>query len=220
MMKKTFLLAAAVVFQVEAARSNAAVVSVAGGTTAPASTLGSYTMTPFAADPSAVSDSSNPATFVTSVASPLTGRLTFSEAVDHATIDNGWISWSNGYTGDVYATYASTAKADLTLAMPANTGAFYFYVAPSNLNRAGFNMTVTDQNGAATTLTAVQGLNGARYFGLYGTDGTTITSVSIHSADASGLGVGEFGIAAAVPEPASIAALALGAGWMLRRRRV
>jgi hypothetical protein len=76
--------------------ASAAIIGVAGGTAAPSSTLGSFTMTPFADDTDPLFAN------VTSLPSPLGGNITFDNAIDHRTIGNGWATWSHGYLGDVY----------------------------------------------------------------------------------------------------------------------
>jgi hypothetical protein len=151
-------------------------------TDAPPATLGSFAMTPFAADDQPLS------TDVFDVAGP-TGTLGFGAKVSHFRIGKGWSSWSHGYTGDVYYTNGAV---NLTLTLPPNTGAFAFYVEPNNF--ALFDVTATAQDGITSNSVPVSGLGGATYFGFYGTGGATITSITISSATA--FAVGEFGIAA------------------------
>lgn len=171
--------------------------------------LGAYTMTPFGDDlrPNGPT--------VSDVASPLGGVVGFSSPVVHTEIGVGWTSWSHGYTGDIYWTSAST----LTLTLPAGTGAFYFFAEPNVFDI--FSITAVADGADSTQL--VDGDGGAKFFGVYTDDYTSIQSIQITvSADAEGFAVGEFGAAAvpAVPEPSTL--LLMGAGLLatrLRRRK-
>src|SRR5918911_361832 len=94
------------------------------GTGAPPATLGPYTMTPFPADPQALFAD------VTSVAGPK-GNITFSYPVNHrraGSYTTGWLTWSHGYTGDVYYTNGGTS---IELTLPSGTSAFYLYAEPN-----------------------------------------------------------------------------------------
>src|SRR5205823_12856005 len=108
----------------------------------------------------------------------------------------GWATWSNGYTGDVYACIATetTPCTTLTITLPANTVAFYFYVEPNNF--ATFTVTATLADGTTSGPVSVAGNSGATYFGFYTTSlSSPITSVMITvDAGAGGFAVGEFGI--------------------------
>ncbi len=173
----------------------ATVVGVAGGTAAPAATLGPYTMTPFPADLRGEGAS------VSSVPSPLGGDVGFTPSTNHRTIPTGWATWSNGYTGDVYSDFSSTT---MTLTMPGNTGAFYLYAEPVDFSP--FNISAQSQDGTTVTQN-VQGQSGADYYGFYGTAGNTIVSITVTSSAA--FGIGEFGIAK-VPEPCTLVLVGLG----------
>jgi hypothetical protein len=156
------------------------------GTGAPPATLGPYTMTAFGLDPQPV----NQGPIVTSVNDPA-GTVSFSPALNHSTVGNGWDTWSHGYTGDVYWTTGST----ITMTLPAGTRAFYFYAEPNTF--AVFDVTATAQDGTTSGPIQVQGNSGATYFGFYATGTPNIVSITVMTNDTTGFGVGEFGIAPA-----------------------
>jgi hypothetical protein len=157
------------------------------GTSAPPSTLGPYTMTPFGRDLRPTG------TTVTDVPDAA-GTIMFSQPLTHSTVGNGWATWSHGYTGDVY----HTASAQVTITLPAETRAFYFYAEPNFFNV--FNVTATAQDGTTSGPIPVQGNSGAQYFGFYATGTLDLVSISVTTtADAGGFAVGEFGIATAAP---------------------
>jgi PEP-CTERM motif-containing protein len=192
--------------------ARAGIVAVNLGTGAPPATLGPYTMTEFPQDGRA--DFTN----VTSVPSPLGGTVGFSNPLNVRTVPSSWATWSHGYTGKVYFETGNS----VVLTLPPNTGAFDFWAEPDNFGV--FNVTATAQDG--TTLTeAINGLGGASGFGFFGTGGSEIVSLTVSAdAGAAGFAISEFGIAAAaVPEPTSLALLAIGgltlAGVRRWRRR-
>lgn len=193
-MKKTIaVLTAAVVLFVGTSVAMAGTITVdtSFGTGAPGATLGPYTMTPFGDDARPVFND------VTSVPSPLSGDLSFSIAMNHREIGNGWATWSHGYTGDVYYTNGASS---VVMTMPSGTGAFYFYAEPNAFSV--FDMTATANDGTTTTI-AVNGSSGAQYFGFWASTGSSIASITISTANAD-FAVGEFGIASAsVPLPSA-----------------
>ena len=191
------------------ATAQAGIIGVTAGDGAPAGTLGGYTMTAF-------DDDTRPTIAdVTSVDSPLGGAVAFDIAMSHREIGSGWATWSHGYTGDVYYTNGAT---EVTMTMPADTFAFYFYAEPTAFST--FTFTAEADDGTSVSQ-SVAGDSGASYFGFYGTGGTSVASITVSMSD--DFAVGEFGISAtAVPlPPAAFMGLALlaGVGVMRRRRR-
>ena len=153
------------------------------GTAAPPATLGGYTMTAFGDDTRTVPGA------VTTAPGP-DGDVTFGATVAHADIPVGWATWSHGYVGDVYS---SSGSSTMTMTMPANTVAFYFYAEPNVFST--FTMSATTDDGTTSGPVSVNGTAGAKYFGFYGTDGSTIVSITVTApAAAGGFAVGEFGI--------------------------
>ena len=186
---------------------------VALGTVAPPSTVGGFTMTAFDNDARSI-----PGVVTTvPVPSPLSGNLTVSATrpgltpcdITHVTVGSGWATWSHGYAGDVYYNASNdpgNVTSTFTIDMPANVGAFYFYMEP-NAFTVGF-MQARANDGTETSSIPAQGFEGAVGMGLYADPGQTITQIVIGSpnlaltgpADAGGFAVGEFGIAPAEEE--------------------
>jgi hypothetical protein len=143
-------------------------------------------MTPFAADTQAVGES------VSGVAGP-TGPLNFSPSLEHCltpTPEGCWQTWSNGYSGDVYATDSGS----ITLTLPPSAKAFYFYAEPDQFMT--FSMTATSDNGTTSGPIAVTGFAGAEYFGFYSTGPATIRTITVSGGDPEGFAIGEFGVSA------------------------
>jgi len=173
---------AGAVTQHPAASAGSIVFDGSPGAGAPPSTLGSHSMSGFPADPSPVGSA------VTSVSGP-TGGVTFSPALIHGKIGyDGWLTWSNGYTGDVYA----SSGGKLTITLPAGTQAFYFYAEPDSFGTVAF--TATAQDGTSSGPIEVAGGAGAKYFGFYTTSSSSpVSSITV---SASGeFAVAEFGVA-------------------------
>jgi hypothetical protein len=125
---------------------------------------------------------------VTTIPSPITGDIAFDVAMQHNKIGSGWATWSHGYTGDVYYTNGATT---ITITMPANTGAFYFYAEPNPFQ--SFDMTAVANDGSTSGPISVNGSSGATYFGFHVTGGMALASITISSM--VDFAVGEFGIA-------------------------
>ena len=178
------------------------------GTDAPPTDLGGYTFTVFPADPTAIN------TVTYSIASPLGGDLVLETDLlppfsYHLAVGQGWATWSHGYTGDVYSDNVSHG---FTITLPPSTGAFYFYAEPNPQYPVPVEVTADETTPAGTSIsTLVSGFYGANGFAFVAPAGSTITTIRLTSL--YGIGVGEFGIAAAVPEPGS-SAVAVAVGLM------
>lgn len=190
-----------------AAAANAQITAVDLGTGAPPATVGPYNMLAFGDDTRAVFG--NEVSIDVAEGAPF-GPISFDSPMSHREIGNGWATWSHGYGGDVYY---NNGDNNITISMPANTGAFYFYAEPDPFDV--FNITATADDGATLTL-AVNGSSGANGFGFW-TAGAPIVSVTV-SSDV-GFAVGEFGLARSVPTPGAVALLGLGGLVGVRRRR-
>ena len=198
------VVAAAALLMASTAQANVIWFSPLDPTAAPPTTIGGYTMTAFGDDARPVFS------LVSDVTSPLGGVVEFSPSLQHREVPSSWLTWSHGYTGDVYWTVGGLS---VTLDLPAGTGAFYFYAEPNP--QSPFSITAVVDGHILTQV--VSGLGGAKIFALYTDDFSSIDSITISSS--RDFAIGEFG-AAAVPEPSTL--LLMGAGLLatrLRRRR-
>ena len=161
------------------------------GSGPPPATLGGYSMRSFPIDVSELGAHES------TIAGP-DGMLTFSGPVVHEQVGSGWATWSNGYDGDVYLVEELNTEEvpEVTITLPAGTGAFYLYAEPDEFE--DFSITATAQDGATSGPTTVFGEGGAGYFGFYASCGNEVATVRV--TDGPGdpvLGIGEFGIAPA-----------------------
>jgi hypothetical protein len=154
----------------------------APGTAAPPATLGPYNMNAFGPDTAA------DGAVVTGVNDPA-GSITFSPSLTHTIVGSLWLTWSHSYAGDVYFVIPTQP---ITITLPAGTKAFSLYAEPQAFNV--FDVQATAQDGTTSGPVQVNGNSGAKYFGFYGTGDAEIQTVTITTADTSGLAVGEFGI--------------------------
>ena len=157
----------------------------------PPPALGGYTMTP-------IVDTRENFSVVSSVESPLGGAIEFRPMAtiftpQPAADANANAQWGNGYTGRVYVVFQQM----VTLALPAQTKAFYFYAIPATFGT--FNIEATAQDGTTSgavpvTLTSD---GGAKYFGFYTNQpGVELKTITITAqAGSQGLVFGQLGIA-------------------------
>ncbi len=166
--------------------ARAGIIGSKGGTSAPASTLGPYTMSSFPADSRPISWD------VQSVESPLGGTVDFDIPLMHLTSVH-FGGWSHGYLGDIY--WTKLAKS-VELTLPVQTGAFYFYAQPKT---GSGEVDITAISNGTVVSQDVTSDGGAAYFGFYA-DGTDTVSTIIINSDID-FAVGEFGIAEALQIP-------------------
>jgi len=188
--------------------SIAEIIAVAGGHIAPPPELGPYEMTPFALDDRPLWE------WVTDIPSPLGGTIDLSVPLQHRRMGDGWKFWGHGYEGDVYISWLSY---EVTMDLPEQTMAFYFY-ATHDLTQTTDIYAVAD-DGTAIWQDTDWG-SGAVYFGFYQDDpaGPPIKHITVSCYHADMVVVGEFGIA--IPAPGALVLLGVGGiGARLRRRR-
>ncbi len=207
-MKKLIPICLVVLFVANVHPVQATIMGVALGTGAPPSALGPYTMTAFGPDPRPSGPYSPP---VTSVDSPLGGTVNFNSPMTHYTVGgSSWSTWSHGYTGDVYS---RGLHAVVVLTLPSDTAAFYFYAEPQSYYH--YTITATSQDGTLVSQ-YVYGNSGACGYGFWADGGDLISTINV-ACDGDNFAVGEFGIA--VPEPATVCLLSLGALSLIRRKK-
>ncbi|UBF28498.1 PTPA-CTERM sorting domain-containing protein [Kovacikia minuta CCNUW1] len=159
---------------------------------------------------------------VSALNSPL-GNLSFSRSVNKRVVPTSWISWSHGYTGEVYFTQAisdPTPFSTLTITLPAGIGAFDFYAQPNLFGV--YSISAAASNGSIITQ-SINGVGGAQYFGFYSDDPSEFLTSIIISAQpqANGFAIGELRLANPIPTPALLPGLiGLGLGiWRKRKGR-
>ncbi len=123
-----------------AGQAEAGIVLSSLGTSAPPSTLGGYTLTPFGPDGTALFANES------ALATPIGGVLNFSTPVNHRRIGSGWSSWSHGYASDVYYTNGATS---LTMGLNPGVGASISMPRPNPF--ASFSFTATASDGSTLT---------------------------------------------------------------------
>jgi subtilase family serine protease len=169
------------------ARAGSLISYTAGpGSAAPPATLGSFPVKAFSPD------TCTNGRMATSVPGP-GGVVGFSPLTQCELVGDGWQAWANGYAGDVYwADSRQGPHSSLTLTLPADAKAFYFYLAPQQPG-GSFQVRATAPDGTVSGPYTVTGQSGAQYVGFYaGSYGADIKCVTITGSD---FAVGEFGLA-------------------------
>lgn len=131
--------------------------------------------------------------------SPL-GEIGFSPSVNKRQIGNGWLTWSNGYQGEVYFT---NGVPTLDIKLP-NLAAFDFYAEPDVFNP--FTISAVAQSGKTSDVLSqvVNGNAGAKYFGFYSDDPLDLIQSIQITADpgSNGFAIAQMrGAKATVPTP-------------------
>lgn len=160
------------------------------GTEAPPAMVGGFDLTPF---DQAVQDEIANGTDTTVIPSGscISGDLLTSVLVNKRTIDNGWDTWSHGYTGVVWVVSA-TNEVELTL--PDNTTAFSFYIEPESFGEYAIFAVAND--GTTSDVINVEGNAGAQGIAFYGQSPGQILVKIVIVADpgANGFALAEFAI--------------------------
>jgi len=188
------------------------------GLTAPPPVLGTIPVARFDPAPqSALADGAAPTNIP---GCPIPGQLTLSANLTKQTVPDSWLTWSHGYTGPVFAGWFRT---NITLHLPTNTTAFYFYIEPERWGN--YAITATANDGTSSGPIMVAGSAGANGFGFY-TGSETQTIAMIHivvERTAYGFAIGEFGISTAAAQIPTLTEWGLGimalllAGLALRK---
>jgi hypothetical protein len=204
------LLIAGIVAGFAATLASGGIIGIVGGTAAPPSSLGPFTLREFALDTRPIFSE------VMDVPSPLGGLVGFDEPMTHTRAGLiGWSSWSHGYAGDVYFTTnhppGLSRTLDLTQAMDPELGgvaAFRLSIAPHVSDLVSFTLVATSLDGeVAQVHVVVEQFSQGRWLGFYTTDDDVITSVRVETLRAFGtFGIAEFAIAA-IPEPGTLVLL-------------
>jgi subtilase family serine protease len=169
-----------------AAKRSAIAFTDAPGTDAPPGHLGTYKAEKFKAD------SCTQGTSYGSVSGP-TGKMSLNPELACEQVGDGWETWSNGYTGDVYWADGNVGgSTTVTITLPADTKAFYLYAEPDEFET--FDMEATAQNGTTSGPLQVYGDSGAAYYGFY-VNGSSADIKKITISCNDDFAVGEFGIA-------------------------
>jgi hypothetical protein len=178
----------------------------------PSKKLGPYEMKSFSRDPRPKYS------LVNSVDTPLGGSVDFDIPMSLRYVNSGWGDWSHGYYGDVYWTIDSKL---VTLTLPPNTQAFYFYASPDYWE--GCYLQATAQDGTYLRQLIDRGYGGAKGYGFYGTDGSLISTIELQVfGQLESFAIGEFGISI-VPVPGAVLLGSIGlgfAGWICKRKKL
>jgi hypothetical protein len=169
------------------------------GENAPPTTLGSHALTPFATAPqTAIPEFS----FVSSIpGNPFSGQVGITPNAQKytATVTWGTDPWPGPYVGPIY--FSGFSQTAVTLSLPANTTAFYFYMQGNGGTSGVDTVTLTTNSGATSGPVMVttgfwEPNVGANGFAFHTTAGESITSITIQSNNTTGFAVGNFGISA------------------------
>ena len=161
------------------------------GVNAPPAAVGGHTVTPFDLT---VQNAIPAGTQLTMIpGNPFPGSLGVSPAIAKYDFTSYNATWGHGYSSALYA--HTSIIPTVTLTLPPNTKAFYFYAVSNSYGLAA--ITAVSDSGissgpVAVTTNVVGGPNSANGFAFYGNAGENLSSITISST--SGVILGEFGI--------------------------
>ena len=171
------------------------------GANAPPATVGSHAVTPFDQSVQAAIPDSYETPLSVIPGGPGGSTLATSPGVFKATLQSSWGSdpWPGAFLGAIYFSGFSTNS--ITLTLPPNTQAFYFYLQNNYDGNAADTVTVATNSGATSGPVLLQtdffGQNvGANGFAFHTTAGESITSITIQTNNTTGFAIGNFGISA------------------------
>ena len=195
MLRRTaFATLASITLAVASFSANADILFTNLGTAAPPATLGGHTMTPF--DQAAQAALPEGYTGTVIPGNPNPGVLTMNPSFyKYSILESTNTSWAHGYTGPIFLSLTSNL---VTLTLPPNTKAVYFYLQANVHGNSTFYATTDShtESGPVVVATNPKGqADGATGFGFYSTAGESISSITVN-VDASGVSImfGEFGI--------------------------
>ncbi len=171
--------------------ANAGITFTNLGTAAPPATVGPYVMTAFDTAPQAAIDDFSVG-IINIPGSPIPGTLGVNPGVQKYTAGDTWGSpWAHGYAGPVF--YSSQQQ--ITLTLPANTHAFYFYTQGNYYGTNTFTATTDSgaSSGPVSVLTDPE-VDGSVGFAFNATAGETLATITISAPAAGGFAVAEFGV--------------------------
>jgi len=167
------------------------------GTAAPPATVGGHAMTAFDLPPqAAIAEYASVSGIPGNPAGP---AVMVASAMHKYTLGYSWgtHAWPGSYLGPAF--FSSWENNSVTLTLPPNTHAFYFYLQNNSDGNPADTVTVTANSevtsGPVLLNTGFWEPNvGANGFAFYSTNGEAITTITIQTTNTSGFAIANFGI--------------------------